>query len=526
MRRRTLRASLRALVLTAAVSVALVPQSAVVQSLEAAQSLEVLQGANPAVIELDEATLAPARGSARRPNVILITSDDQAVSDLDYMPYTERLLARQGVTYDNFVSPHPLCCPARAEMISGQYGHNNGVHHNHGTWGGWQAFRRPRANVGAWMQAAGYNTGFTGKFLNGYEEAMDKVPGWTFFDPSVRNVYGPYDITLLNNYQPATYEGVYTADLVDIRTRAMIREFAALDRPFFIYSSQIAPHGMKVDRKWRPPVPAERHAKMFVHARPPSMRKPSYREANLSDKYSKYRVPTVKGDHMILRLHRQRIRSLQAVDESVRNIVRELGRVGELDNTVIIFTSDNGWLNGEHNYVGKTPPWEESLRIPMVVRGPGIPKNVHRRQTMTLLDLVPTMLELGRAKATVRLDGKSLLPTLRSARAKGYDSHLIQSGDTTTPWEYRGVRTDRYTYARFTDGFVELYDRERDPFQQRSVTDNPRYRPIQRELGRRTRILQKCAGPVCRTSFGPLPEPKPLPKPPAAERRKRPADRS
>jgi N-acetylglucosamine-6-sulfatase len=444
-------------------------------------------------------------GADDRPNVVLIVTDDQTAYDLRWMPHTRRLLGDHGVTYRNFLSPHPLCCPARAELLTGQYAHNNGVHHNSGPWGGWEAFN-PTNNIGLWMQAAGYSTALVGKYLNGYHGQEPRVPGWDMFDPTIRGTYSPYGITMGNNYDPVRFDDVYTADLVNRRTLSTIRRFAKLDKPFFVYSSQLAPHGMHVNGHWVPPVPAPRHRGMFRHVRPPSFSDPAYDERDLSDKYQDYRDGSNVSRERMARVFRGRVESLQAVDEAVRDTVRALKRLGELRNTVIMFTSDNGMMLGEHAFYGKNTPWEEALRIPMVVRGPGIPTGVVRRQTMTLVDIAPTILDLGDAVAPVPQDGRSLLPTLNSAAAPGYATNLIQGGDDDAPWLFRGVRTRRYTYVMFANGFVEMYDRKRDPHQLRSVAGMPTYADVERELQRRSLLLQNCVGPACYEAFGPLPK--------------------
>jgi N-acetylglucosamine-6-sulfatase len=451
---------------------------------------------------LDTATVS----TDRRPNIVVITTDDQRADDMRYLKRTRNLLGRPGVTYADFLSPHPLCCPARAQLLTGQYAQNNGVRHNKGPHGGYRAFRESEQHhVGAWLQAAGYRTGFVGKFLNMFPKAGAMVPGWDVFDPSLAGAYSPFGITMFNNGDPQRFEDTYTVDLVSRRTIATIEQFAAQDEPFFVYSSQIAPHGMHVKGKWIPPVPAPRHADMFGEVEAPSLRDPSFNEKDLSDKYAAYRSNPAKVAK-VNRLHRQRIRSLQSVDEAVRDTVRALHQVGELDNTLILFTSDNGYLLGEHRWQGKQVPYEPALQIPLLIRGPGIPEGQVRTETRTLVDIVPTIVEAARARATVRMDGRPLTDTLHREDARGYGTVLIQAGHESLPWEYRGVRTRRHTYVEYHDGFTELYDRRRDPHQMRNLTGDSglnrrqrltrtaRTRPLVAELKRRLDALADCSG--------------------------------
>jgi arylsulfatase A-like enzyme len=206
----------------------------------------------------------------------------------------------------------------------------------------------------------------------------------------------------------------------------------------------------------------------------------------------------------------RRIQSLQSVDEAVARTVRVLRETGQLRNTVIVFTSDNGFLLGEHRWIGKDVPYEQSLQVPLVVRGPGLPRGVTRRDTVATVDLAPTFVDLADASPTVPLDGRSLLPLARHRAATGWQDLLIQNGPRLgegdgVGWSYRGVRTRRYTYVEYARYGTELYDRRVDPHELTNVAGQPAYRDVQRELQRRAHALQNCAGKSCRRDFGPLP---------------------
>ncbi len=211
----------------------------------------------------------------------------------------------------------------------------------------------------------------------------------------------------------------------------------------------------------------------------------------------------------INRLFRGRIRSLQAVDEAVEAAVRALEETGELDNTLILFTTDNGYLLGEHRYTKKDVPYEQALHTPLLMRGPGVPAGVDRRRTVTLVDLAPTIVAAAGARATHVMDGRSILPVARGVGA-GHETVLILAGarnerEMDAGWGFRGVRTSRYTYAWYPNRrFAELYDRKRDPAQLRNVAGHRRYREVQRELVKRMRRLKSCSGPECNRRFGPI----------------------
>ena len=156
--------------------------------------------------------------------------------------------------------------------------------------------------------------------------------------------------------------------------------------------------------------------------------------------------------------HRARIRSLQSLDEQVAASSPTLRATGELGDTYVFFTSDNGYLLGEHRLHGKNLPYEESLTVPLLVRGPGLPRGAVRPAQYGLVDLAPTFLDLAGARRGARvLDGRSMLRTLRQGGG-GYRHYLIQAGTRDVPWWWRGVRSNRFVYVRYTSGFEELYD--------------------------------------------------------------------
>jgi N-acetylglucosamine-6-sulfatase len=455
-----------------------------------------------------------------RPNIVLITSDDQAEYDMRWMPRTRRLLGRAGVTFTDSVSPHPLCCPARAEILTGQFAQNNGVRTNKGIHGGYGALRSKGKTIGAWLQDAGYRTMFAGKFLNMY--GGGDVRGWDEWHAFVGSgVYRYYDYEVSHNGEVRSYHDLHQADFLARQTVRSIEQFARDDRPFFIWQSHVAPHGACVPNNetgcWTAPVPAARHRNTLGGTLPPSFRDAAYNEVGIGDKPSflaDLDLATPRRIRKTQALFQARIESLQSVDEAVARTVRALRDAGELQNTLVLFTSDNGYLLGEHRYTGKVMPYERSLQVPLLMRGPGVPRHTRRHQQVATIDLAPTFLDAAGAQATLRVDGRSLLRLARSERARGYDTLLIQAGPQTAVdndfggWFYRGVRTARYTYVDYPRFGTELYDRLRDPHQLRNVADDRDYRRVAAELARRTRTLGECSGASCRVRFGPVPRPR------------------
>jgi arylsulfatase A-like enzyme len=461
-----------------------------------------------------EASAPPASRVVGRPNVVLILTDDMRAGDLAYLPKTRRLLGRAGATYTNALSPHPMCCPARAELVTGQYAQNNGVRHNAGPYGGFPALTRKDNTLGLWLDRAGYRTFYTGKYLNGYENtARPRPDGWTRWDPTVEGIYGYGVLSPLEFHDGDVAQGRYVTHVFGDRTGRAIRDFSESGDPFLLFVNHLAPHDtVGVHDGNRRPIPEEKYEDLYADLRPDAATKPSYAETRLGDLPADMRAPTRsfrRGE--VPELFRDRIRALRSVDDSVARTVRQLRDAGELANTYVVFTSDNGYLLGEHSRIGKNSVYAEALRVPLLVRGPGIAAGSVRRSPVTLLDLVRSIVGWTGARPGRRLDGLGLD---RASRGRHRDTILIltgdEVGDSTPGLDYRGVVTRRYTYAVHAgDPTVGvLFDRRRDPYELRNRFRDPAYAKIRRELQRRTRTLSDCSGARdCNRVFGPLPAP-------------------
>ena len=446
----------------------------------------------------------------QRPNIVFITTDDQRTDEMRWMPHTRSLLGGHGVTFRNGLSPHPLCCPARAEWMTGQYGQNNGVEHNHGSRGGFPALRDKPNTLGAWLAEAGYQTAMSGKFMNGYKPKNEGlIPGWTHWNPTVRKAYSYFNTTFYNDGDEVLRTN-HVHDAVGDFTRGYIREFAQNDEPFFVWASNLSPHGRSLGgTRWGPPPPAARHRHQFRHSRSPSRRKPSF--AVPTQGWTE-KSASRRGLAKINANHRARIRSLQAVDEQVRDIVGTLSEVGELDNTYIVFASDNGFLLGEHRLIEKNYLYEEALNVPILVRVPDTTGGRVVSAPVTLTDLAPTFVDLADATPRRVMDGTSIVPILNGTARGWRDTQLIQTGyahyGPGPSWKMRGVRTNRYTYGRnMLTGREQLFDRKKDKFEMTNRATLPAYRPVVRALRSRLRNLKDCSGTTCNRSFGSTPAP-------------------
>jgi arylsulfatase A-like enzyme len=446
-------------------------------------------------------------------NVVLITADDMRAADLQWMPRTRELFAQHGMTFRNGIAPHPLCCPARAQILTGQYAQNNGVLSNAGAYGGFRSLRKPGNHVGAWLASAGYDTAFVGKYLNGYRWERDgRQSGWTHWDATIKGIYSYGSFTQTNDGEPIDITDGYVTDYVRNATTGLIRTYAGGGAPFFIWSSYVAPHNsLVVDpsgiRTYEPPIPAPRHVGRYAGVPADVLSKPAFNEAAVGDKPSTVRRPQVSVAE-VQQEFTGRIESLAAVDEAVAATFGALDDEGVLDRTLLIFTSDNGYLLGEHRVVGKRLAYEEALRIPFLVAGPSLASGTQTGRTVSLLDISATIVDAANAVPGRRLDGASFLGAVPTDSAQR--TLLVQAGNRLARrgdrrWDFRGIRHKRYTYVRWYTGEEELYDRRTDPHQLVNKAEKRRYRDVRGWAFRVTRRLDHCAGASCRRAPSPPP---------------------
>jgi arylsulfatase A-like enzyme len=273
--------------------------------------------------------------------------------------------------------------------------------------------------------------------------------------------------------------------------------------PFLLSSAPLAPHaevGWASTNGNRNPRPAPRHRGAFGTA--PLPRTPSFDEADVSDKPANVRaLPRLDAQAIagITQDYRSRLESLLAVDEAVAAIVARLQAHGELANTVIVFTSDNGWLQGEHRIPqGKVFAYEESSRVPLLLRGPGVPAGVTNQAFVSNVDLAATVLDAADATPGITIDGRSLL-AIASNPAQANGRHLlIETGPKPSgnAW-YAAIRVGRYAWVEHSSGERELYDLQVDPYQLQSRHADPAYATVRQTLAARLLQLRSCAGTTC-----------------------------
>jgi N-acetylglucosamine-6-sulfatase len=452
------------------------------------------------------AGVASPQQQAGKPNIVVLMTDDQTVESLRVMANVNALLVKQGTTFVNSFASFPLCCPSRTTFLTGQYGHNHTVMGNAPPSGGYDKLAPTHANtLPAWLQQAGYHTVHVGKYLNGYGRARPtEVPaGWNeWYGSTDPQTYRFYNYRLNENGKLVTYgtgAANYQTDVYNRKSVDLIRRLAPGPKPFFLSVAFLAPHSggpRDSDDPANPasPSPAPRHRNAFANQPLPAP--PSLNEADVSDKPGGIRsrpLLTPARLNAIRETYQQRLESLLAVDEAVRDILATLNATGVLGRTLVIFTSDNGFFHGEHRVPsGKVLVYEPSVRVPLILRGPGVPHGAARTNLVANVDLAPTILDAAGARPGRRLDGRSLLPFASDKlRVSGRDILL----ETTT---YSAIRTPRNVFVQHSNGEQELYDLATDPDQLTSLHADVRFAPLRTELGRRLTALRVCAGDLCR----------------------------
>jgi N-acetylglucosamine-6-sulfatase len=451
-----------------------------------------------------------------RPNIIVIETDDQAVETLRVMANVQRLLADQGTTFENSFASWPLCCPSRATFLTGQYAHNHGVLGNRAPEGGYEKLDHSNT-LAVWLQRAGYHTAHVGKYLNGYgsrENETEIPPGWSEWHAGTRLPF--FGHSLNENGQIVTFgfaEQDYSTDVYARIAQDIVRRQAPQPQPFFIWLAFFAPHsGGPPDpddpRGIATTKPAPRHRDAFASEALPQS--PSFNEQDVSDKPAGIRSRPPLNDVQVAGIreaYQQQLESLLAVDEAVAALFNQLQASGELANTLIIFTADNGFFHGQHRVPsGKNLVYEPSIRVPLIVRGPGVPRGLRLKQLVANIDLAPTIVATARARAGRALDGRSLLPLLARPRTEWKRDLLLERTGTEVLGRrnrarnqtFTAIRTPRYVYAEYGNGERELYDLAVDPDELVSSHADPAYAAVRDDLARRLARLRVCAGAGCR----------------------------
>ncbi|MFN2388377.1 MAG: sulfatase [Actinomycetota bacterium] len=384
-----------------------------------------------------------AGGDPARPNVLVIVTDDQRVGTFQTMPRTRRWFRRGGTTYDNAYATTPLCCPSRASIFTGLYAHNHGVEQND------DAQNIPaKDTMQHHLQDAGYQTGIVGKYLGWGLKDPPYFDRWAIMKPEYYNARFNVDGEIVTVTE-------YSTGFIADKAVEYLRSFEEADEPWFLYVAPYPPHTPA------PPDAEDRGAPV-----PPLQINPALIETDRSDKPD-FVQDRDHGPSTVADFRARQLRSLMSVDDLVDDLFTELRRAGELDDTLAIYLSDNGYLHGEHGIMDKRYPYTRSIKIPLMVRWPGhVEAGSTLHDYVANIDVAPTVLDAA-GIGPREMDGRSLFGgRVRDRMLTEY----FRDVDSTFVPSWASTRTDDYQYTEYYGGggaivFREYYDLERDPWQ-------------------------------------------------------------
>ncbi|XP_007252796.2 N-acetylglucosamine-6-sulfatase [Astyanax mexicanus] len=477
----------------------------------------------------------------RKPNIVLILTDDLDVSMGGMIPLnkTRKLIGEAGITFTNTFVASPLCCPSRASILTGKYPHNHHVINNtlegNCSSDAWQKTQEPETFPAILQKYGYYQTFFAGKYLNEYGNkqagGVEHVPpGWDYWFALERNSKY-YNYTLSVNGKAQRHGQNYSEDyLTDVLANVSIDflQYKSNYRPFFMMVSTPAPHS--------PWTAAPQYEGQFTKVKAP--RDPNFNVHGKDKHWLVRQAKTPMANSSVEYLdnaYRRRWRTLLSVDDLVEKVVKKLEVRGELENTYIIFTSDNGYHTGQFSMpLDKRQLYEFDIRVPLLVRGPDIKPNQTSSLLVANIDLGPTIVDMaGWDVNKTKMDGMSFLPimtgkanssTWRSDFLVEYEGEGHNVSDPACPILGPGVSEcfpdcvceDSYNntyacvrtvspaanlqYCEFDDNevFVEVYNLTADPFQLTNIAKTIDQEVLEK-MNHRLMMLQSCSGQSCRT---------------------------
>jgi N-acetylglucosamine-6-sulfatase len=443
---------------------------------------------------------APAASAMPHPSIVVLLADDLDARSSSLLPRLPALMNQPGLTFSRAYVVESLCAPSRATLLTGQYPHNHRVVYDDAPGGGFPVFRsREGGALPTWLKAVGYHTALVGKYMNGFPIGVpaDYVPpGWDYWygHLSAFEDHRYYDYWV-NDGGTVVRHGEspdeYSTDLESKRAVEFIQREAGKSEPIFLLLAPEAPHA--------PAYFADRHSSEFRDAG--CNRSPSFNEDDVRDKPAWVQgIPELTEAEIreADRFEQSRLKSMRAVEEELEQVILALEATGRLERTLIFYTSDNGLLMGEHRVVGrKASHYEESILVPLVVRGPGVAAGRTVAYPVLNVDLAPTFAELAGAPVPDSVDGRSLVPLFGD---KLPDPSTWRTDFLVEHWgegPSYALRTKDWLYAELESGEKELYDMVSDPWQIDS-----RHRKVEPEFmlpfSRRIAALQSCRGASCR----------------------------
>jgi N-acetylglucosamine-6-sulfatase len=487
--------------------------------------------------------------TASRPNIVFVMADDLDERSMQDLPGIRQVMGSNGITFENAYVTYSLCCPSRATILRGQYPHNHGIIGNAPPEGGEPKFRQlglvhqllpqdvppalasmlkpllisipgaleaeallelgydlrerrgvehlgdDQSTIATWLDDAGYRTKLIGKYMNSYTD-LYVPPGWDEWF-ALKQGSGTY--RNVNEDGHWITLGGHSAYVFADKASDFIRRSSASPDPFFVMVNSVAPHG--------PPEVAPQYKDQF--ATTPLPRPLNFDEADVSDKpqWVKYFPQLTQAQiDQEQNLYRKRLRSMLSVEDLLKQIIATLQETGELDNTYIFFTSDNGYHIGNHRLgMNKNTPYEEDIGVPLMVRGPGVPAGSVRQELVLNNDFAPTIADLAGASTPAFVDGSSFVPLLSASPPYSWRTAFLEEGwleggtkKVPTP-THKSVHTQKYMFTEYDIGEHELYDLIVDPYQ---LESKPRAgnEQLYADLAARLSSLRDCSGDGCRTA--------------------------
>ncbi|KAH8663062.1 alkaline-phosphatase-like protein [Tricladium varicosporioides] len=435
--------------------------------------------------------------TAKQHSIVFIITDDQdqLMNSLDYMPHLQEYIANEGATYKSHYCTVALCCPSRVNLWTGKAAHNTNVTDVNPPYGGYPKFVQRGYNTDylpVWLQNAGYNTYYTGKLFNSHTiHNYDKpvAGGFTgsdfLLDPFTYQYWNA--TTSRNGEKPINYAGQYSPDLIAEKAYGFLDEAVKQEKPFFLVAAPIAPHS-NVDFEtltFDIPRYAERHKELFKDYKIPRTKNFNPDEpsgANWIANLPKLNDTVIEYND---EYQRARLRALQSVDEMVEGLVKRLDDYGILEDTYIFYTADNGYHISQHRmHPGKSCGYETDINIPLLIRGPSIPKNQTLFSVTSHTDLAPTILKIAGVDPRPDFDGLAI-PFAKSEDRKnehvnveywgrGFPESKWGHGDDGSKKfylnnTYKALRLIgegyNFYYSVWCTGETELYDMVNDPDQ-------------------------------------------------------------
>ena len=427
--------------------------------------------------------------SPTHPNIVFVLTDDLSWDLVKYMPHV-KALQQQGMTFTNYTVTDSLCCPSRASIFTGDFPHNTHVLGNTLPTGGFYKFRAEgddRSTFATSLLKAGYRTAFMGKYLNGYNPAQSRPslrealfgpyvpPGWSTWDGVGSGGYSGYNYGI-GEGNKVVYYGHSPSDFMNTvlqsKATAFVASAASQPDPFMLEVAPFSPHS--------PYTPAPSDVGTFAGIQAP--KGPNFDTLpHPAPGWMKARHPLDSSALAKIReWYELRVEAVQSVDRMIGAIEHSVQAAGQADNTVFVFSSDNGYHLGQYTLeYGKQTAFDTDIRVPLIVAGPGIPPDSQSNAMAENIDLRPTFEQLAGTSTPSNVDGRSLVPLLDQQstawRTYALIEHAHANPDVTdpdtqdytsgTPPTYNAIRTKSFVFIRYEDGEIEFYDIAKDPYE-------------------------------------------------------------